>query len=376
MSTVFSEFDARTLQATGAVHTIPEILGQPELWEEIEALLPGECPRLKAFLDEALADPARTVVLTGAGSSAYLGEMLQGHLARALGRTVRAVPTTDLVTHPETALAPCGPTLLVSFARSGDSPESTATLARADSLLKDLRHLIISCNPAGALASYASPHPTCVLILPPRADDKGLAMIGSFTGMALAGLRLVDSGPRGRALAAAGRQLLAQGDLLRTVGALPFRRAIFLGSGPLLAAARESHLKVQELTNGAVMCAFDSFLGFRHGPKAALDPSTLLVFLFSGRPDIRKYEEDLVAEIDRGEHGLYRLAVGAPCALAEGALTYEGALTDPERAVLSVLPAQVLGVYRSLALGLRPDSPSPQGAISRVVQGVTIHPFS
>jgi tagatose-6-phosphate ketose/aldose isomerase len=38
-----------------------------------------------------------------------------------------------------------------------------------------------------------------------------------------------------------------------------------------------------------------------------------------------------------------------------------------------VITAQILGVYRSLALGLRPDDPSPSGAISRVVRGVTIH---
>lgn len=376
MPTVFSEFGAKALEALGAACTIPEILGQPELWEATEALLRKEGPRLQAFLDEASRHPARTVVLTGAGSSAYLGDLLQGTWAKALGREVRAVPTTDIVTDPGTALAPGGPTLLVSFARSGNSPESVATLASAEAVLPDVRHLVITCNPAGNLATCATRNPKCVLVLPPEADDRALAMTGSFTAMALAGLRLAAPASGSGALGGAGRELLAQGELLRKVGALDFRRAIFLGSGPLLAAARESHLKVQELSNGAVMCGYDSFLGFRHGPRAALDASTLLVFLFSGVPSIRRYEDDLVAELDRGEHGLFRLAVGGPCERSEGVLACAAPLTDPERAILAVLPAQVLGVYRSLALGLRPDNPSPRGAISRVVQGVTIHPLS
>jgi len=376
MTAVFSEFDASTLEALGAAHTVPEILGQPDLWEEIGALVGRERPRLQAFLGEALADPARTVVLTGAGSSAFIGELLQGTLARKLGRIVRAVPTTDIVTHPEACLA--GPILLISFARSGDSPESVATLRLADATVTNLRHLIITCNPGGELARCASPNPKLVLSLPPRADDKGLAMTGSFTGMALAGLLLggLDEPSGIAALAGAGRRLLEQGDLLRKVGAMAFRRAIFLGSGPLLGAARESHLKLQELTAGTVICAYDSFLGLRHGPKAAIDPETLLVYLHSGSPSVRRYEDDLVAEIHDGERGLFRLGVGESAREGVDATleTGAGSLTDDHRAICAVLVSQVLGVYRSLSLGLRPDTPSPSGSISRVVQGVIIHP--
>lgn len=386
MAAVFSEFTPEALASMGARHTIPEILGQPGLWEDVYHLLEAQKEPLNRFLDDSFSRGDRSIVLTGAGSSAFIGELLQGFLARRTGLRVRAVPTTDIVTHSEECLSPDAPTLLVSFARSGNSPESVAALNCADDTLKDVRHLIITCNPQGMLADHPTRNPTAVFTLPSQADDKGLAMTGSFTGMALAGLLMADINnlhavrSRIQALVEAGRRILAQGVAFQKMTALDFHRAIFLGSGPMKSAARECHLKLQELTNGKVICSYDSFLGFRHGPKAAIDSSTLLVFLCSGSPAIKPYEEDLLAEIQNGERGIHRLAVGGSLGppIVEDVIPLDDipALEDEERAICSVLAAQVLGVYRSLALGLHPDDPSPSGTISRVVKGVTIYPRS
>jgi tagatose-6-phosphate ketose/aldose isomerase len=380
MSTSFSELDAAALEALGATHTVAEILGQPDLWGATLSRLEAERPTLLPFFQAALAARDRRLVLTGAGSSAFIGELLEGPLIRRTGRRVQAIPTTDIVTHPRECLGPAAPTLLVSFARSGDSPESVAAIERASAVLADVRHLIITCNPRGRLARHPHRNPTAVVVLPPEANDEGLAMTGSFTAMALAGLLLADLEDLGRArtrvaaLADAGRRLLSHGETFRRAAGTGFHRAVFLGSGPQKGAARESHLKLQELTAGAVSCSFDSFLGFRHGPKAVVGPGTLLVFLCSGSDAVRPYEEDLLTEIDRGEHGAFRLAVGGRVLppLVDAAVDLP--LPDDERAIAAVLAAQVLGVYRSLSLGLRPDEPSPAGAISRVVRGVTIHP--
>jgi len=385
MHHTFSEFDPQALIALGATHTVSEILGQPDLWENVWDRLHQHQGELRAFLAEALGSPDRKIILTGAGSSAFIGELLQGAVGRRTGRNVLAIPTTDIVTHPEECFAHDAPTLLVSFARSGNSPESVAAIERADACIHDLRHLIITCNPDGALAKCSTQHPRIVFTLPPVADDKGLAMTGSFTGMALAGLLLSDlehldaAGERVRLLAAEGRRMLEdQGDLFRRIAQLDFKRAIFLGAGALKGAARECHLKVQELTNGSVICSYDSFLGFRHGPKAAIDESTLLVFLFSGRESNQVYEQDLVREIRGGIPGMFRLGIGQGLeSIASGEATIPldeaGLLNDTERAICSVLPAQILGVYRSIALGLPPDRPSPFDSISRVVRGVTIY---
>lgn len=386
MNQVFSEFDNHALVTIGATHTIPEIMGQPDLWQKIWSRLHQEQGTLRPFLSEAFRSPHREIILTGAGSSAFIGELLQGTFSSRTERSVHAIPTTDIVTHPEECFAHDVPTLLISFARSGNSPESVAAIERADACLTNLRHLIITCNPDGELAKCPTKNPHAVFTLPPEADDKGLAMTGSFTGMALAGLllsdleRLGEAEARVRLLASTAQRMLADhGEIFRRIAHLDFRRAIFLGAGALKGAARECHLKLQELTNGSVICAYDSFLGFRHGPKAAIDASTLLVFLFSGRESNRGYEQDLVREIRGGIQGVFRLGVGeglAPHEAMEATIPLDGdgGLSDVERAICSTLTAQILGVYRSLALGLNPDNPSPSGSISRVVQGVTIYP--
>lgn len=386
MTAVFSEFDPSALTSMGAAHTIPEILGQPDLWQKVWARLQEQQVDLLSFLSEAFQSSHREIILTGAGSSAFIGELLQGCMGRQTGRCVRAIPTTDIVTNPEDCFAHNAPALLISFARSGNSPESIAALERADECITDLRHLIITCNPDGELVKHPTKNPRAVFILPPEADDKGLAMTGSFTGMALAGWLLMDmehigeAESRVRRLVANARRLITdQGDLFQGIAALDIKRAIFLGAGALKGAARECHLKVQELTNGSVICAYDSFLGFRHGPKAAIDDSTLLVFLFSGQESHRSYEQDLVREIRAGIQGAFRLGVGeglAPLQPMEATITLdpEGLMSDEERAICSVLAAQIFGVHRSLVLGLSPDNPSPSGSISRVVRGVTIYP--
>src|SRR5262249_36860409 len=230
MTPVFSELDSGTLASLGAGHTVREILGQPDLWRATLAGIEAERPVLFPFLLEALAARDRSVVLTGAGSSAFIGELLEGPLTRRMGRRVRAVPTTDIVTHPRDCLAHA-PTLLVSFARSGDSPESVAALERADAALSDVRHLIVTCNPEGLLARCPTRSPRALFLLPAQADDQGLAMTGSFTAMALAGLllgELADLGPATRQIAGlvqAGQSLLGQGDVFRRAARVDFRRA-------------------------------------------------------------------------------------------------------------------------------------------------------
>jgi len=46
---------------------------------------------------------------------------------------------------------------------------------------------------------------------------------------------------------------------------------------------------------------------------------------------------------------------------------------DDMRTPFEILIPQLLGYHLSRGLGLNPDNPSPNGVISRVVQGVTIH---
>jgi tagatose-6-phosphate ketose/aldose isomerase len=370
-------------------HTSLEISSQPDLWKQSWESLRKQQFELKRFLEPIYSIRDLVVILTGAGSSAFIGVSLQGPFQKNNRVMTRAISTTDLVTHPEFFLQKERPTLLVSFARSGDSPESIAAVNLVNQLCDEVYHLIITCNENGKLAQEKDQKNNMVILLPPGTNDKGLAMTASFTSMLLSGI-LISMLNQIDHLEKQMTQLIAYGSgiLQNDSGNLfvlakkNFKRVVFLGSGPLFGAARESHLKLQELTNGAIICKHDSFLGFRHGPKAVIDKSTVVFYLFSNNPYARRYEIDLLSEICNQDLGMYSVGVSEHPIEASHCLDLNitlnsGEITIDESflAVCDVLPAQILGYFKSLALGLDPDNPSSSGVISRVVQGVKIYSY-
>lgn len=368
-----------------------EIEGQPKLWmDTYESVLTKQI-QLSSFLEKVFKINNLHIILTGAGTSAFIGEILQQIFYKNSGVPTNAISTTDLLTHPEGLFHKSTPTLLVSFARSGDSPESIGTFELAEKLHDVIYHLIITCNPEGKLAKAAGNlKNSFTLLLPAEANDQALAMTGSFTSMTLAGLLISDI-KNIKKKEETVKKLVEFGEIIidkftnqiREVADLNFKRVVFLGSGPLKGTAKESHLKVLELTNGKIFCQYDSFLGFRHGPKAAIDDSTLLIYLFSNDPYVYNYEVDLVKSINLNENFLYSIGIGQCLNNLENLdlnLTIDlcsggNKISDDFFSICSVIPAQILGFYKSLALGLTPDSPSQNGGIHRVVQGVTVYPY-
>ncbi|MBX3257096.1 MAG: SIS domain-containing protein [Chitinophagaceae bacterium] len=380
-------FELETLKNNGGYFTAKEITQQPLLWTSTWQLVKKRKEALESFLNEAYQQEALTVILTGAGTSAFIGSALQGPFQKNTRKNTVAIATTDLISHPAHYFTD-QVVLLISFARSGDSPESVAAVNLANGLCKKIFHLIITCNPSGKLALAKSVHPACIFLLPPESDDQSLVMTGSFTSMLLAGLlisrikEIEDLEGTVQQLSVYATNILNNySEKLRAVARLHFQRAVFLGSGPLRSVANESDLKLQELTGGKVICKFDSFLGFRHGPKAVIDASTLLVYLFSNNGYVHQYEQDLVKSITSGEKGLFSIGI-AETARKDMELDLQIVLSPNDQtieeeflSVCSVLPAQILGWYKSLELGLTPDNPSENETITRVVKGVTIYPF-
>ena len=296
---------AEVIDGGGARWTAREVLQQPEVWAEIERLVPDEAHGLAEYLDPILARADGRVVLTGAGTSAYIGECLAPALAKMLNRRVDAIPTTDLVASPESYLSPDTPTLVVSFGRSGNSPESVAAARLADVRVKNCAHLIITCDAEGALGQYAKKHSHARLVLlPERTNDRSFAMTSSFTGMLLAGA-LVLGGVRGSStrnakfVQAAARVLPKSLPFIRDLVRQSFERVVYLGSKELKGLAREAALKMLELTDGKVVVMADSPLGFRHGPKTILNAKTLVVVFVSNDDYTRQYDWDLVGELRR-----------------------------------------------------------------------------
>ena len=376
---------------TGTSHMAKEIASQPKLWKDTYESILIKKEEIVAFLDEIYKINNLQIILTGAGSSAFVGEILQYSFYRNTGITIKAIPTTDLVTHPLDFFQKSIPTLLISFARSGDSPESLATFELAEKLHDVVYHLIITCNPEGKLAKMAlNTKNSFIFLLPEGTNDQALAMTSSFTSMTLAGLLISDikniekNEENVKKLIEFGKIILDKYAIeLNEMADLDFKRIVFLGSGPLKGTAKESHLKVIELTDGKIICQYDSFLGFRHGPKAVIDESTLLIYLFSNDPYIYNYEADLVKSINQNENFIYSIGIGQ-CLIELGNLnlnltidlcTGSNKIPDDFFSICSIIPAQILGFYKSLSLGLSPDSPSKNGGIHRIVQGVTIYPY-
>ena len=143
--------------------------------------------------------PELRIVLTGAGTSAYIGECLAPALTRMLRRRVDAIPTTDLVSSPQSYLSAETPTLMVSFGRSGNSPESLAAVELASAYVRQCSHLIVTCDADGALYQRGRVAPdSAVILLPAASNDRSFAMTSSFTGMLFAAALALRALPIGR----------------------------------------------------------------------------------------------------------------------------------------------------------------------------------
>ena len=369
------------------IHTASEIAGQPTLWLATWEALNNQSAKLVTYLNKVLSHEPLDIVLTGAGTSAFIGEVLVGAYKNAFNKDVRAISTTDLMTFPHQYFSKEKPTLLISFARSGNSPESVGVVDIANQYCKNIFHLIITCNQEGALAKQYQGEHFFTFILPPQSNDKSLAMTGSFTSMLLSGLMITKYNDivalknKVQSLADTATYILDNhNEPLQNIAQLGFERVVFLGSGPLLGIATEGHLKVQELTDGKVVCKNDSYLGFRHGPKAVIDDTTLIVYHFSNNEYVRQFEHDLVKDIYQRKDGMFRLGIGAPHQHQDNVdllIDMPGCedIDDAWLAVCSIIPDQLLAFHKCIQVGLSPDEPSVSGNIARVVQGVIIYPY-
>ena len=371
----------------GAVNTAKEIASQPEVWHKTWMKVQDESFLINHFLSGFMPEVQR-IILTGAGTSAFIGMSLRGNFQKFSGKMTEMIPTTSLVSHPKDYFVKDIPTLMISFARSGNSPESVAAVRLADQLIDKVHHLFITCDARGSLANYQSKLPCYVFLMPEEANDSSLAMTASYSSMLLAALLIgeVNLTQKNRkfvdTLIQYGKSFLEQKtEIIKEIASVKFTRAVFLGSGPLFGVATESHLKLQELTDGHIVCKPDSFLGFRHGPKAVVNNETLVMYLFSNDAYVRNYEKDLIGSMGKGQQAMLQVGISEAAGTGLGIdkhlnfTDHEPVLPDEYLCVAAILPSQLLGFYKSLELGLSPDHPSKSGAISRVVEGVNIYEF-
>lgn len=353
--------------------TMREIEQQPDIWQEAFALVAEQRRRIDAWLAPVLANPASRIILAGAGSSAFIGQALAPNLTKVLGRPVEAISTTSIVADPESYLVGDCPTLLISFGRSGNSPESIGAARLATQLISDCRHLVVCCDDSSALARYdgGGEDRAFRLLMPPRALDQSFAMTSSFSAMLVSALAAFAWDPdQADVMIAAARALLASStDQIERIVANGFNRGVFLGSGALQGIATEAALKSLEMSAGERDAYADSPLGFRHGPKFVVDNRTLVVLLTHPSPYTRRYDLELATELERDGAAREIVRLDQHPALSDTCL--DAAWLAP----VYLIWCQQLGWHAAHALGHSPDNPSPSGTLNRVVQGVTLHPY-
>lgn len=353
------------LMELGAFHTAQEIYSQPQKWREVVDVYrdwePGE-------LYLSTNDSYEKIIFVGAGSSEFAGGFVASYLKLHLKTNVISLSTADIVENPTLHLNESERILMVSFARSGNSPESVACIEIANHLCSNIQHLFITCNRDGALYKLALTHNKYdAMLMPQGTNDVGFAMTSSISSMMMAALCIFM--PKGFEasiieVADAVDSLLEQYSIsAQDIARQDFDRIVYLGSGALKSIAQEGALKMLELTAGKVACQFDSPLAYRHGPKSFITSNTYIISLFSKGVYTVQYDKDVYEEIINDGIG-YTTKINV----------------DDISSDLLAFPylvfAQLVALEKSIHEHVLPDTPCPTGEVNRVVQGVTIFPFT
>lgn len=384
------DYTKEDLLELGAEITTREIYQQPQVWQIAFENYKAQADEIAAFLNniDEKYDYIK-VILTGAGTSAYVGETLLPYFRKIYDErkwNFNAIATTDVVTNPLAYLHKEVPTILVSFARSGNSPESVAVVDLAKDIVEELYQITITCAAEGKLAQQAHGDERNLLLLQPApSNDAGFAMTSSFTSMMLTALLvfdktdLVTKEEKISALIALSQEMLDSAAAIQKMVSLDYNRVIYLGAGPFFGLAHEAQLKILELTAGQVATMYESPVGFRHGPKSLVNEETVVVVFSSTDTYTKLYDLDLVREVagDEIAHKVILLTDQKEDLenVEQVILSSQYLVGDVYRVFPYIVYGQLFALLTALKVKNRPDTPSPTGTVNRVVQGVIIHPF-
>lgn len=298
-------------------YTLTEILQQPELWLTTPANVRKamSADQIHKLLENA------DILITGAGTSAYISSAIAAAWLRA--------------------------------------------------------KIAITCNEVGYLAKSEF---VMSVLLDPRTNDKSLVMTSSFSNLVLAGYSMLLPSELESILANIGERLrLLFPELETAVSAIALQaaeRIVFLSSSPMSSWSQESALKTLEMTAGRHSVMSETFLGLRHGPMSFIRQDTLVLCLLANDPIRRKYEMDLVRELNAKNIGVC-VGIGATeeekpeFSFVIPAVAPH--LNDTLRTPFEIVIGQLLGLYLCRREGLDPDNPSAGGVITRVVQKFKIY---
>lgn len=385
---MFNQTDEE-LKSLGAYNTVREIQSQPRLWEETFQLYKKNRNKINSFIKDIVDvnNKKLRVIFTGAGTSAYVGDTLLQHLRKFNNEKIsfESIATTDLVSCPYNYFYENDKVLLVSFARSGNSPESLQAVKLANQIVKDIYHMPITCAKTGKLAvGLSDKNNSLVLTTPEESNDKGFAMTSSFTCMMLYSLLIFDridetkkEDMKNTIIKMANKMIHDESYVEDIVEKNDFNRVVYLGSGVLGALTREAQLKLLELTAGEITTLYETSMGFRHGPKSFINNKTLVVSFVSSNPYTKKYDLDIVSEMRADQIASHIELVSQKNLGIENNYSFEieSTIADEYAVFPFIIFAHILSVKTSLKVNNTPDTPSKSGTVNRVVKGVVIHEY-
>ena len=376
------------LEKIKAIFTATEIRQQPELWRETYKLILDQKENIQRFIDKNVDENTR-IVLTGAGTSDYVGDKVVLELNKKLNARVEAIATTDIVSNPKEYIEKDTKTILVSYARSGNSPESIGAYDLFENNVNNIFQIVITCNKDGDLAKKCINNEKNMLILmPEKSNDKSFAMTSSFSCMTLATLLVFDienieKNKEFIEIVSLQAEEILDNRWLEVKELVDYEcdRVVYLGSGMLKGLCQEMALKNLELTSGKVTTVCESVLGFRHGPKSIINDKTLVIIMATNEEYTKLYDIDLIKEIhnDLGNHKLTVITYENDEAMKENCSNYicinGESVPNIYKVFNYMIFGQMFGYLSSLKLNISPDNPRPDGTVNRVVKGVVIHQY-
>ena len=385
--------DKEILEEKKSFNTAKEILQQPKLWKEALTLFKDSEKDLLDFFSRINLNEEYRIIFTGAGTSEYVGNILKPFLNKNEKKEFESIATTDILNNPLNYFKKEKKTLIVSFARSGDSPESAGVIDIADKLIDEVYHLFITCNKEGALAKRAEGNEKIFLLLmPEESNDKGFAMTSSFSCMLLSGILAFSKNSEEvieemlKIIDIAEKELKNKYIEIKEIAEQEHKRIVVLGSGILKGLAQELSLKVMELSAGKVVSVSNTTLGFRHGPKAIVNNGTIVFELINQDEYAVKYDEGLLEEMseDKSADKLIAYNISSNNSIEESTYkvikldeTDRQKIKNRELASLFIylIYGQIYAFFKSQYLGNTTDNPFPSGEVNRVVKKFKVHKF-
>lgn len=301
--------------------------------------------------------PSETHIFVGCGTSFYLAHSAAKYFQSLTGIPSQAAPASELFLYPEHFIASHKKVKIIAISRSG----TTTEIVEAVKSVKDLENvdiLTVTCNNQSPLLEWSEEK-----IILSHVEEKSVVMTSSFTSMLYAlqlyAAKLADSREETAQLKLASEEmkevLKRSGHLKSLAENLDLEQFIFLGCGVYQGAAKESCLKLKEMTQ--TNCESYSTLEYRHGPISITNEKTAIILL--GSEKTKALDTSLLHDVKK--HGAYTVLISDcdqnSAAEADLFIPVQTEAKAPNQLVLYLPFLQMLAYYRALALGLNPDEP-------------------